>query len=49
MDRPLDIRPMEGATNFYEKMGEWQGDMPQAPFSAEVFKFIQAVGRVKRS
>ena len=36
---------MQGVTSFYEKMGEWQGDMPQAPFNAEVFKFIQEVGR----
>ncbi|MEO7411094.1 MAG: MerR family transcriptional regulator [Sphingomicrobium sp.] len=36
---------LSGVTNFYEKMGEWQGDMPGAPFSAEVFKFIQEVGR----
>ena len=36
---------MSGVTNFYEKMGEWQGDMPQAPFSADVFKFIREIGQ----
>jgi len=36
---------MSGVTNFYEKIGEWQGDMPGAPFNAEVFKFIQEIGR----
>ena len=36
---------MQGVTNFYEKMGEWQGEMPGAPFNAEVFKFIQEIGR----
>ena len=36
---------MQGVTSFYEKMGEWQGDMPGAPFNAEVFKFIQEIGR----
>lgn len=36
---------MQGVTKFYERMDEWQGDVPQAPFSAEVFAFIQQVGR----
>ena len=36
---------MKGVTNFYEKMGEWQGDMPSAPFNAEAFKFIQEIGK----
>ena len=36
---------MSGVTNFYEKIGEWQGDMSGAPFNAEVFKFIQEIGR----
>lgn len=38
---------MQGATKFYEKMDEWQGEVPAAPFSAEVFKFIQEVGRTR--
>ena len=40
-------RMMQGATKFYEKMDEWQGEVPAAPFSAEVFKFIQEVGRTR--
>jgi len=36
---------MSGVTNFYEKMGEWEGDMPGAPFNAQVFKFIQEIGK----
>ena len=40
---------MSGVTNFYEKMEEWQGDMPGAPFSADVFKFIQEIGRVREA
>ena len=39
---------MQGATRLYERMGEWQGDV-QAPFSAEVFAFIQEVGRRRQS
>jgi DNA-binding transcriptional MerR regulator len=35
---------MQGATRLYERMGEWEGDV-QAPFSAQVFAFIQEVGR----
>lgn len=35
---------MEGATKLYEKMGEWQSDVP-APFTADAFRFIQEVGR----
>ena len=36
-------------TSFYEKMGEWQGDMPQAPFNADTFKFIQEIGRGRKA
>ena len=35
---------MSGVTSFYEKMNEWQGDMPAAPFTADTFKFIQEIG-----
>jgi DNA-binding transcriptional MerR regulator len=38
---------MQGATKLYERMGEWQGEVPNAPFSAEIFAFIQEVGRRK--
>jgi DNA-binding transcriptional MerR regulator len=36
---------MEGATKLYENMGEWQSEAPNAPFTADVFAFIQEVGR----
>ncbi len=38
---------MEGATRFYEKMDEWSGDVPNAPFTSEAFRFIQEIGRTK--
>lgn len=40
---------MQGVTNFYEKMDEWQGDMAATPFTAETFKFIQEVGKRRKS
>ena len=39
---------MEGATRFYEKMDEWHGEAPEAPFTPEAFRFIQEVGRRKK-
>ena len=39
---------MEGATRFYEKMDEWQSDVP-APFTADAFRFIQEVGRRRKA
>jgi DNA-binding transcriptional MerR regulator len=39
---------MQGATRFYEKMDEWQGDAPNAPFTADAFRFIQEVGRTRK-
>jgi DNA-binding transcriptional MerR regulator len=39
---------MAGATRFYEKMDEWQSDVP-APFTAEAFRFIQEVGRRRKA
>jgi hypothetical protein len=39
---------MSGATRLYELMGEWQGDVPNAPFSADVFAFIQEVARRRK-
>jgi DNA-binding transcriptional MerR regulator len=38
---------MAGATKLYERMDEWHGDVPQAPFTPEAFKFIQEIGRPK--
>jgi DNA-binding transcriptional MerR regulator len=39
---------MRGATKLYERMGEWE-DKVQAPFSSEVFAFIQEIGRRRAS
>jgi DNA-binding transcriptional MerR regulator len=39
---------MQGVTKMYERMGEWQGEVA-APFSADVFAFIQEVGRRRKS
>src|SRR4029453_10820046 len=38
---------MQGATRLYERMGEWEGEV-NAPFSSEVFAFIQEVGRRRK-
>lgn len=35
---------MAGATPFYERMDEWHGDTPGAPFTPEAFRFIQEIG-----
>jgi DNA-binding transcriptional MerR regulator len=35
---------MSGATRLYERMDEWHGDVPQAPFTPEAFRFIQEIG-----
>jgi MerR family transcriptional regulator, thiopeptide resistance regulator len=35
---------MAGAKRLYERMDEWHGDVPNAPFTPEVFRFIQKVG-----
>lgn len=40
---------MARATRFYERMDEWHGDMPQAPFTPEAFRFIQEIGRGRKS
>jgi DNA-binding transcriptional MerR regulator len=39
---------MAGATRLYERMDEWHGDAPQAPFTPEAFRFIQEVGRRRK-
>lgn len=36
---------MAGATRLYERMDEWHGEAPQAPFTPEAFRFIQEIGR----
>ena len=40
---------MAGATRFYERMDEWHGDAPAAPFTPEAFRFIQEVGRRRKA
>ena len=40
---------MAGATRLYERMDEWHGDAPQAPFTPEAFRFIQEIGRRRKS
>ena len=40
---------MQGATRLYERMDEWHGEVPQAPFTPEAFAFIQAIGRGRKS
>jgi MerR family transcriptional regulator, thiopeptide resistance regulator len=40
---------MQGATRLYERMDEWHGDVPQAPFTPEAFKFIQEIGRGRKA
>jgi DNA-binding transcriptional MerR regulator len=39
---------MAGATRLYERMDEWHGDVPQAPFTPEAFRFIQEIGRQRK-
>jgi hypothetical protein len=39
---------LEGATRLYERMGEWEHDVP-APFTSEAFQFIQEIGRRRKS
>jgi DNA-binding transcriptional MerR regulator len=39
---------MAGATKLYERMEEWHGDAPQAPFTPEAFRFIQEIGRRRK-
>jgi DNA-binding transcriptional MerR regulator len=39
---------MAGATRLYERMDEWHGEVPQAPFTPEAFRFIQEVGRRRK-
>jgi len=39
---------MAGASKLYERMDEWQGNAPQAPFTPEAFRFIQEIGRRRK-
>lgn len=38
---------MQGATNLYNRMDEWQ-DVQQPPFSKAVWEFMQAAGAARR-
>jgi DNA-binding transcriptional MerR regulator len=40
---------MKGATKLYERMDEWHGDAPAAPFTPEAFRFIQEIGRGRKN
>ena len=40
---------MAGANRFYERMDEWHGEVPNAPFTPEAFRFIQEVARRRQS
>ena len=39
---------MAGATRFYERMDEWHGDVRDAPFTPEAFRFIQEICRSRK-
>jgi DNA-binding transcriptional MerR regulator len=39
---------MAGATRLYERMDEWHGEAPNAPFTPEAFRFIQEIGRLRK-
>jgi len=39
---------MQGATNLYERMGEWEKEVP-APFTSQAFAFIQEIGRRRKA
>jgi len=40
---------MAGANRFYERIDEWHGEVPNAPFTPEAFRFIQEVARRRQS
>lgn len=39
---------MKGVSDFYSRMDEWQGEMPNAPFTPEAYRFIQEIGRRRK-
>lgn len=39
---------MQGATRLYERMDEWHGEAPNAPFTPEAFRFIQEIARRRK-
>ncbi|MES2136474.1 MAG: hypothetical protein V4502_05375 [Pseudomonadota bacterium] len=38
-----------GVSDFYSRMDEWQGEMPNAPFTADAYRFIQEIGRRRKA
>ena len=40
---------MKGVSNLYSRMDEWQGEVPDAPFTAETYRFIQEIGRTRQA
>jgi DNA-binding transcriptional MerR regulator len=40
---------MKGVSNLYSRMDEWQGEMPNAPFTADAYRFIQEIGRGRKA
>lgn len=39
---------MAGANRFYQRIDEWHGDVPGAPFTPEAFRFIQEIARRRK-
>lgn len=39
---------MKGVSEFYSRMDEWQDQMPNAPFTADAYRFIQEIGRGRK-
>ena len=40
---------MQGATRLYERIDEWHGEAPNAPFTPQAFRFIQEIGRRRQA
>lgn len=40
---------MSGVTSMYERMDEWQGEIPNLPFTPEAFRFIQSIGKARKA
>jgi hypothetical protein len=39
---------MKGVSDFYSRMDEWKDEMPNAPFTADAYRFIQEIGRRRK-
>ncbi len=40
---------MKGVSTMYERMDEWKGEVPSAPFTPEAYRFIQEIGRGRKA